>query len=189
MAEPGSFVKTYSAAAAWLEFGSDSTLTTPVKALGEVADGTLNGRPDPRRPGRSHDGRAHEARRHRRHHEPRPQRRQPDPRATLTPEDPLTGLNDLAEQVKASGIDAVSGDVIVDDRLFEGELARARHTDRHQPEHHRRADHAGRCGGRPRHGRADPRGRAVDARQSTSRRSKPAARPRLADPSRPATGS
>ena len=33
--------------------------------------------------------------------------------------DPLTGVNDLAEQVAASGITKVRGDVIVDDRLFD----------------------------------------------------------------------
>lgn len=36
----------------------------------------------------------------------------------LTPEDPLAGLNDLAAQVQASGIDHVIGDVVIDDRLF-----------------------------------------------------------------------
>ncbi|CAB3708226.1 D-alanyl-D-alanine carboxypeptidase/D-alanyl-D-alanine-endopeptidase [Paraburkholderia rhynchosiae] len=39
--------------------------------------------------------------------------------AILTPEDPLTALNDLAAQVRASGITSISGDVIVDDRLFD----------------------------------------------------------------------
>jgi D-alanyl-D-alanine carboxypeptidase/D-alanyl-D-alanine-endopeptidase (penicillin-binding protein 4) len=39
--------------------------------------------------------------------------------ALLTPEDPLTALNDLAQQVRASGITSVSGDVIIDDRLFD----------------------------------------------------------------------
>jgi D-alanyl-D-alanine carboxypeptidase/D-alanyl-D-alanine-endopeptidase (penicillin-binding protein 4) len=33
--------------------------------------------------------------------------------------DPLTGVNDLAQQVAASGITKVRGDVIVDDRLFD----------------------------------------------------------------------
>lgn len=122
MAEPGSFVKTYSAAAAWLKFGSDSTVTTPIKATGEVANGTLNGdlilvgQGDLTMGGRTKpDGTVditdldhNDA--------------NPIPGATLTPEDPLTGLNDLAAQVKASGIDTVSGDVIIDDRLFEGEL-------------------------------------------------------------------
>ena len=47
----------------------------------------------------------------------------PLPGATLTPEDPLAGLDELAAQVKRSGIDAVSGDVVVDDRLFQSSLA------------------------------------------------------------------
>src|SRR5215213_144089 len=39
--------------------------------------------------------------------------------AILTPQDPMRGLDDLAQQVRASGIQTVTGDVIVDDRLFE----------------------------------------------------------------------
>lgn len=38
--------------------------------------------------------------------------------AILTPQDPLRGLDDLARQVYAAGIRTVSGDVIIDDRLF-----------------------------------------------------------------------
>jgi D-alanyl-D-alanine carboxypeptidase/D-alanyl-D-alanine-endopeptidase (penicillin-binding protein 4) len=41
------------------------------------------------------------------------------PGATLTPEDPLAGLNDLARQVAASGIRRVRGNVLIDARLFE----------------------------------------------------------------------
>ena len=37
---------------------------------------------------------------------------------TLTGEDPLAGIDDLARQVADSGIASVSGDVIIDDRLF-----------------------------------------------------------------------
>ncbi len=37
----------------------------------------------------------------------------------LTPQDPLTGLNDLAKQIAAAGIKRVRGDVLIDDRLFE----------------------------------------------------------------------
>lgn len=39
--------------------------------------------------------------------------------AILTPQDPLFGLDQLASQVKASGITNVTGDVAVDDRFFE----------------------------------------------------------------------
>ncbi len=38
--------------------------------------------------------------------------------AILTPQDPLHGLDVLARQVRASGIKSLSGDVVVDDRLF-----------------------------------------------------------------------
>jgi PBP4 family serine-type D-alanyl-D-alanine carboxypeptidase len=39
--------------------------------------------------------------------------------AILTPQDPLHGLDRLAQQVLAAGIQTVTGDVIVDDRLFD----------------------------------------------------------------------
>jgi PBP4 family serine-type D-alanyl-D-alanine carboxypeptidase len=39
--------------------------------------------------------------------------------AILTPQDSLLGLDSLAQQVRASGIRRVTGDVVVDDRLFE----------------------------------------------------------------------
>lgn len=37
----------------------------------------------------------------------------------LTPQDPFAALNDLASQVRASGIQSVTGDVLIDDRLFD----------------------------------------------------------------------
>ena len=40
------------------------------------------------------------------------------PIATLTPENPLAGIDDLAEQVKAAGINRIDGNVVIDDRLF-----------------------------------------------------------------------
>ena len=39
--------------------------------------------------------------------------------AVLTPQDPLTGLNDLAMQVSDSGITEVKGEIVVDARLFD----------------------------------------------------------------------
>jgi D-alanyl-D-alanine carboxypeptidase/D-alanyl-D-alanine-endopeptidase (penicillin-binding protein 4) len=117
--EPGSVVKTYSIGAAWQQFGPDSTIVTPVKRAGETVDGVLTGdlilvgKGDLTMGGRT----------------------KPDgtvdftnldhndangvPGATLTTEDPLTGIHQLAAQVKAAGIDTVDGDVIVDDRLWD----------------------------------------------------------------------
>ncbi|RFA15708.1 D-alanyl-D-alanine carboxypeptidase/D-alanyl-D-alanine-endopeptidase [Subtercola boreus] len=123
LAEPGSFVKTYSAGAAWVKWGPDHTITTPVKQSGTVAGGTLTGdlilvgQGDLTMGGRTKaDGTVDFANLD--HNDANPL-----PGATLTPEDPLAGLNKLAAQVKASGIDAVNGDVVVDDRLFTGTLA------------------------------------------------------------------
>jgi D-alanyl-D-alanine carboxypeptidase/D-alanyl-D-alanine-endopeptidase (penicillin-binding protein 4) len=41
------------------------------------------------------------------------------PGATLTPQDPLAGLDDLARQVAAAGIRRVAGTVVVDARMFD----------------------------------------------------------------------
>ena len=124
MAEPGSFVKTYSAGAAWVKWGPDHTVTTPVKQNGTLAGGTLTGdlvlvgQGDLTLGGRTKaDGTVDYANLD--HNDANPL-----PGATLTPEDPLTGLDELATQVKASGITTVNGDVVVDDRLFQGTLAR-----------------------------------------------------------------
>ncbi|MBX5442066.1 MAG: D-alanyl-D-alanine carboxypeptidase/D-alanyl-D-alanine-endopeptidase [Solirubrobacteraceae bacterium] len=119
LVQPGSVVKTYSVGAAWQRFGPDHRTVTPVKRNGRVRGGRLDG--DLILVGMGDitlDGRT-----------------KPDgtvdftnldhndanalPGATLTPEDPLTGLRKLARRVRASGIRSVSGDVIVDDRLFE----------------------------------------------------------------------
>ncbi|MET0965008.1 MAG: D-alanyl-D-alanine carboxypeptidase/D-alanyl-D-alanine-endopeptidase [Nakamurella sp.] len=117
--EPGSVVKTYSTGAAWLEFGPDATVVTPVKRTGEVVNGTLTGdlvlvgKGDVTMGGRTKpDGTVDFANLD--HNDANG-----IPGATLTTEDPFTGLNDLAAQVKASGITSVSGDVIVDDRLWD----------------------------------------------------------------------
>lgn len=41
------------------------------------------------------------------------------PGVTLTLQDPLNGLNELARQIKEKGITEVDGDILIDDRLFE----------------------------------------------------------------------
>lgn len=116
--EPASVTKTYSVGSAWLKFGPDSRITTPVVRQGRVDDGTLNGslilvaQGDILMGGQTG----------------------PDgdvvftnmdhndanllPGATIADNNPLAGLDDLAQQVKESGIDRISGEVIVDDRLW-----------------------------------------------------------------------
>lgn len=122
MVEPGSFAKTYSAGAAWLEWGPDHTITTPVKRTGEVTAGVLAGdlvlvgMGDLTMGGRTKDDGSVDFT-NLDHNDANFL-----PGSTLTPQDPLAGLNDLAAQVKASGIDSVVGDVVVDDRLFTGML-------------------------------------------------------------------
>lgn len=122
MTEPASFTKTYSVGAAWLKWGPDHRVTTPVKQSGDVVDGTLEGdlvlvgKGDLTMGGRTKaDGTVDFANLD--HNDANP-----IPGATLTSEDPLAGLNVLAEQVRASGITGVSGRVVVDDRLFQGTL-------------------------------------------------------------------
>jgi PBP4 family serine-type D-alanyl-D-alanine carboxypeptidase len=39
--------------------------------------------------------------------------------ATLTPQDPLGGIKELARQVAAAGVKKITGDVLIDDRLFD----------------------------------------------------------------------
>ena len=41
------------------------------------------------------------------------------PGATLTPENPLAGIDEIARQVRKSGVKRVEGDVVIDDRLFD----------------------------------------------------------------------
>lgn len=119
LVEPGSVVKTYSMGAGWIHFGPDSHVVTPVKRRGRVVRGNLRGdlilvgRGDLTLDGRTKpDGRVDYTNLD--HNDANDL-----PGATLTPENPLTGLNKLARQVRQSGIRRVNGDVIVDDRLWD----------------------------------------------------------------------
>ncbi len=116
--EPASVTKTFSVGAVWLKFGPDYKISTPVVSTGKVDAGVLGGdlilvgKGDVTMGGQTG----------------------PDgtvvftdldhndanllPGATITDNDPLAGLDELAEQVKASGVDRITGDVIVDDRLW-----------------------------------------------------------------------
>ena len=116
--EPASVTKTYSVGSAWLKFGPDSRIETPVVRQGRVRNGTLNGSlilvaqgdilmggqtgPDGQVVFTNMD-----------HNDANVL-----PGATIADNDPLAGLDDLAEQVKASGVERIAGEVIVDDRLW-----------------------------------------------------------------------
>jgi len=115
---PGSVTKLFSVSAALNVLGPGHRFTTPVYAVGQRHGTTLDGnlvlvgQGDPSLGGRTtpsggiaytnvDHGDANSL-----------------PGATLTPEDPLAGLDALARQVRAAGIRQVTGNVIVDDRLF-----------------------------------------------------------------------
>jgi D-alanyl-D-alanine carboxypeptidase/D-alanyl-D-alanine-endopeptidase (penicillin-binding protein 4) len=117
--EPGSTAKLIIVSATLDDLGFDHHLTTPVYALGHKQQQTFTGnlvlvaKGDLTMGGRT----------------------KPDgtvdytsvdhtnangvPGATLTPQDPLAGLNQLARQIQAAGITKLTGDVIIDDRLFQ----------------------------------------------------------------------
>lgn len=119
--EPASVTKTFSTGAAWIAFGADSKIATPVVHTGTIAGGTLTGdlilvaKGDVTMGGQTGaDGKVvftdldhNDA--------------NLLPGATIADNDPLAGLDVLARQVKAAGVSTVAGQVIVDDRLFETE--------------------------------------------------------------------
>ncbi|MFD0532242.1 D-alanyl-D-alanine carboxypeptidase [Kitasatospora arboriphila] len=116
---PGSVAKLFTVSGTWHALGGDHRFTTPVHAVGTrdgaglhgdlvlVAQGdlALGGRvtPEGTLDFTSIDHTyANDL-----------------PGATLTPEDPLAGIDDIARQIRQSGISRVDGDVVVDTRLFE----------------------------------------------------------------------
>ena len=116
---PGSTPKLFSTVAALETFGPDHTFVTPVYAVGDRTGPTLAGSlvlvasGDLVMGGRTRadgtidftSGDHNDA--------------NSLPFGSLTPEDPVAGLAQLARQVAASGITRVDGDVVIDDRLFE----------------------------------------------------------------------
>jgi D-alanyl-D-alanine carboxypeptidase/D-alanyl-D-alanine-endopeptidase (penicillin-binding protein 4) len=115
---PGSDTKLVTISAAWHTLGPDHRFTTPVYAVGGQSGSTLTGNLALVAQGDLTMG----------------GRTKPDgsvdytnidhtdandlPGATLTPEDPLAGLDQIAQQVHDAGITRVDGDVIIDPRLF-----------------------------------------------------------------------
>ena len=118
---PGSVTKLFPGAAALDAYGADYRFETPVYRRGSVdgqgalqgdlilvasGDLTMGGRNTP-------DGRIDYTSFDHTYANAFPLQ------ATLTPENPLAGLDDLARQVAAAGIRRVGGNVIIDARLFE----------------------------------------------------------------------
>ena len=116
---PGSSTKLFSVSATLDDLGFDHRFETPVYAQGRVRDGRLSGdlvlvaSGDLTMGGRTAPGGtvSYTSVDHTYANDV--------PGATLTPEDPLAGLDDIAGQVRESGITRVDGNVIVDDRLFD----------------------------------------------------------------------
>jgi PBP4 family serine-type D-alanyl-D-alanine carboxypeptidase len=118
LVKPASATKTFSTAAYWLTFGPGSRIVTPVVRTGRVVDGALRGdlvlvaKGDVTLGGQTGpDGRVvftdldhNDA--------------NALPGATIADNDPLAGLESLARQVRRAGIRSVSGNVVIDDRLF-----------------------------------------------------------------------
>jgi serine-type D-Ala-D-Ala carboxypeptidase/endopeptidase (penicillin-binding protein 4) len=117
---PGSSTKLFSVSATLDDLGFDHHFKTPVYAQGKVKNGTLNGNlvlvasGDLTMGGRtapngtvSYTPTDHTY-------------ANSVPGATLTPENPLAGLNEIAKQVRKSGVKRVEGDVVIDDRSTTG---------------------------------------------------------------------
>ncbi|MEU8511783.1 D-alanyl-D-alanine carboxypeptidase/D-alanyl-D-alanine-endopeptidase [Kitasatospora sp. NPDC048722] len=115
---PGSTAKLVTISGAWHTLGPDHRFTTPVLATGTRSGSTLDGnlalvaQGDLTMGGRTRpDGTVD--------YTPIDHTSANDlPGATLTPEDPLAGLDMIAQQVRDAGITRVDGDVVVDARLF-----------------------------------------------------------------------
>ena len=117
---PASVTKIFSTSAALDLLGAEHRFLTPVFARGEInSDGKLSGdlilraSGDPTLGGRTSDKGTIEF------SDTDHTYANWSSEAGLTPQDPLAGLNELARQVRASGIRSVSGEVLIDDRLFE----------------------------------------------------------------------
>ena len=116
---PGSTAKLFSVSATLDALGFDHRFKTPLYAQGEVNNDKLDGdlvlvaKGDMTMGGRTApDGSVS--------YTPVDHLDANDlPGATLTPEDPLAGLDEIARQVRKSGITRVDGDVVIDDRLFD----------------------------------------------------------------------
>jgi serine-type D-Ala-D-Ala carboxypeptidase/endopeptidase (penicillin-binding protein 4) len=116
---PASVTKLYTCAAALCTLGADHRFETPVYRRGELTDGRLHG--DLILVGQGDltlGGRAGASGKLLFKDHDHIYADWLSTRSELVDADPLAGLNDLARQVKESGVHQVDGDVLIDDRLF-----------------------------------------------------------------------
>lgn len=120
---PASTTKLFSVAALLIAYGDNYRFKTPIYALGSIQEGVLHGnlvlvaQGDLTLGGRQEgDKIAFTSIDH--------TYANTIPGASLTKQNPLAGLIDLAKQVKDSGIKEIDGDVLIDDRLFQSEEKR-----------------------------------------------------------------
>lgn len=115
---PGSTAKLFGVSGTWDTLGGDHRFVTPVHAVGKRRNATLQGDLDLVAQGdltlggrtRKNGTVAFTTIDHTYAND--------IPGATLTPQDPLAGIDQLARQVRAAGIRRVEGDVVIDARLF-----------------------------------------------------------------------
>ncbi len=115
---PAAVVKSFAGAAALASLGDDHRFVTPVHRVGNVDGGALDGDLVLVASGDFSFGlrdQGNELATTDVDHNDANSRND----ATLVNGDPLAALDELAQEVKKTGIDSVSGNVIVDDRLFE----------------------------------------------------------------------
>ncbi len=121
MFDPGSTMKLYSVSTALTEYGPNYRFRTPVYREGRVAGGTLRGNLVMVASGDLTLG-LRERRNGTLYYESLPKANQSYanqlPGAVEPPGNPLAALDQLAKQVRASGITRVNGNVVIDDRLF-----------------------------------------------------------------------
>jgi len=116
---PASTTKLFSTATALDALGADYRFRTPIHYRGTIAEGVLEGdlilvaSGDPCLGGRTNEKGeiAFEDSDH--------TYANWMPESTLTPQDPLAGIQELARQIAAMGLKRVRGDVLIDDRLFD----------------------------------------------------------------------
>jgi D-alanyl-D-alanine carboxypeptidase/D-alanyl-D-alanine-endopeptidase (penicillin-binding protein 4) len=122
MFDPGSTMKLYSVSAALSKYGPNYQFRTPVYRQGSVTGGTLNGNLVLVASGDLTFG-LREQPNGTLYYESLPKANQSYanqlPGAVEPPGDPLAALNQLAKMVRSSGITRVSGNVVIDDRLFD----------------------------------------------------------------------